>query len=266
MKPVLILAAVLMFGVLIAVHELGHFIAAKLCGVKVNEYSIGMGPLVWHKQGKETLYSLRALPIGGYCAMEGEDEDTGDSRSFVRQPLWKKFIILVAGSGMNFLTGFIIIFCLYIGASAYLTDEIVGFAPEFTLEGKDGLMVGDVFYKIDGWRTYMRGDASLFLSFHQGDTIDLIVLRDGEKVELNNFPMTRREYSSGADSDEKYMGFGIYMGIHQEPANFISHLRFSWLNALDFVQLVRFSLVQLFTGGASVKELSGPVGIVTTIL
>ena len=265
MKPVLILAAVLMFGVLIAVHELGHFIAAKLCGVKVNEYSIGMGPLVWHKQGKETLYSLRALPIGGYCAMEGEDEDTGDSRSFVRQPLWKKFIILVAGSGMNFLTGFIIIFCLYIGASAYLTDEIVGFAPEFTLEGEDGLMVGDVFYKIDGWRTYLRGDASLFLSYHQGETIDLTVLRDGEKVELNNFPMTRREYSSAADSDEKYMGFGIYTGDHIEPANFISHLRFSWLNALDFVQLVRFSLVQLFTGGASMKELSGPVGIVTTI-
>ena len=111
----------------------------------------------------------------------------------------------------------------------------------------------------------MRGDASLFLSFHQGDTIDLVVLRDGEKVELNNFPMIRREYSSGADSNEKYMGFGIYTGDHIEPANFISHLRFSWLNALDFVQLVRFSLVQLFTGGASVKELSGPVGIVTTI-
>ena len=263
MKPVFIFAAVLMFGVLIALHELGHFIAAKLCGVKVNEYSIGMGPLIWQKQGKETLYSLRALPIGGYCAMEGEDEDTGDSRSFVRQPIWKKFIILVAGSGMNFLTGFVIIFCLYTGAAAYLTDEITGFAPEFPLEGENGLMAGDVFYKIDGWRTYLRGDASLFLSYHKGDTIDLTVLRDGEKIVLNQFPMTRREYSDS--NGGTYTGFGLYVGLHEIPADFMSHLRYSWYNALDFVQLVRFSLVQLFTGGASVKELSGPVGIVTTI-
>ena len=97
MKPVFILAAILIFGVLIAVHELGHFVAAKLCGVKVNEFSIGMGPLLWQKQKGETEYSLRALPIGGFCAMEGEDEDTGDCRSFVRQGFWKKFIILAAG-------------------------------------------------------------------------------------------------------------------------------------------------------------------------
>ncbi|MCI9375291.1 MAG: site-2 protease family protein, partial [Oscillibacter sp.] len=85
MKLVYILAAVLIFGVLIAVHELGHFVAAKLCGVRVNEFSLGMGPLLWKKEGKETRYSLRLLPIGGFCAMEGEDEDTGDRRSFVRQ-------------------------------------------------------------------------------------------------------------------------------------------------------------------------------------
>ena len=79
MKPVFILAGILIFGVLIAVHELGHFVAPKLCGVKVNEFSIGMGPLLWHRKRGETEYSLRALPIGGFCAMEGDDEDTGDS-------------------------------------------------------------------------------------------------------------------------------------------------------------------------------------------
>ena len=87
MEIVYILAAILIFGLLIAVHEFGHFITAKLCGVKVNEFSIGMGPLILQKEKGETVYSLRLLPIGGYCAMEGEDEDTGDSRSFVRQPL-----------------------------------------------------------------------------------------------------------------------------------------------------------------------------------
>ena len=89
MTIVYILAAILIFGVLIAVHELGHFLAAKLCGVRVNEFSIGMGPLIWHKETEETQYSLRLLPIGGFCAMEGEDEDSGNERSLGRQGFWK---------------------------------------------------------------------------------------------------------------------------------------------------------------------------------
>ena len=106
MTIVYILAAILIFGVLIAVHELGHFLAAKLCGVRVNEFSIGMGPLIWHKETEETQYSLRLLPIGGFCAMEGEDEDSGDERSLGRQGFWKKVVIFAAGSFMNFLAGF----------------------------------------------------------------------------------------------------------------------------------------------------------------
>ena len=112
MKPVFILAAILIFGVLIAVHELGHFVAAKLCGVRVNEFSIGMGPLIWQKEKGETQYSLRALPIGGYCAMEGEDDDSADPRAFGRAAGWKKFIILCAGAAMNFLTGLLILLAL----------------------------------------------------------------------------------------------------------------------------------------------------------
>ena len=99
MEPIFILAAILIFGVLVAVHEFGHFIAAKLCGVQVNEFSIGMGPLIWHKETEETQYSWRLLPIGGYCAMEGEDEDSGNERSFVRQGFWKKLLILAGGFG-----------------------------------------------------------------------------------------------------------------------------------------------------------------------
>ena len=263
MKPVYILAAILIFGVLIAVHELGHFVAAKLCGVKVNEFSIGMGPLLWQKRKGETEYSLRALPIGGYCAMEGEDEDTGDSRSFVRQGFWKKFIILAAGSLMNFVAGVVIILLLYAGATGFYTDKLVGFAPEFALRGEGGLMEGDIFYKIDGYRTYLRGDASLFLSYHKGDTIDLEVIRDGEKVILKDFPMARQTYS-GSDGTP-YTGFGIYLGAERQEATLGAKLKYTWNTALDFVQLVVFSLKQLFTGGASVADLSGPVGIVSTI-
>ena len=263
MRPLFILAAILIFGILIALHELGHCVVAKLCGVKVNEYSIGMGPLIWQRQGKETLYSLRALPIGGYCAMEGEDEDTGDPRSFVRQPGWKKFLILSAGCAMNFLTGVVLILCLFWGVSAYYVDTLSGFAPGFPLEGEDGLMAGDLFYKIDGYRTYTSGDASMFLSYHQGDTIDLVMLRDGKKVVLKDFPMVRQEYETGDGGT--YTGFGLYLGRQAEEANFAVTMKYTGLYAMKFVQLVRFSLVQLLTGGASFQDLSGPVGIVAQI-
>lgn len=263
MKPIFILAAILIFGVLIAVHELGHFVAAKLCGVRVNEFSIGMGPAVWHRQRGETQYSLRALPIGGFCAMEGEDEDTGDDRSFVRQGFWKKLVILAAGSGMNFLTGLVILLVLYAGATAFYTDQIAGFAPGFPLEGENGLMVGDVFYKIDGYRTYLRGDASLFLSYHDGGTMDLEVIRDGEKVVLKDLPITRQTYLNSDGGT--YTGFGLYVGASAEKANIGSKLKYTWNTAKDFVQLVWFSLVQLVSGGASMEDLSGPVGIVSTI-
>ena len=263
MKIIYILAAILIFGFLIAIHELGHFVAAKLCGVRVNEFSIGMGPEIFSRVKGETQYSLRLLPLGGFCAMEGEDEDTGDSRSFVRQGFWKKLIILAAGSFMNFVVGVLIVTIVYANATAFLTDSISGFAPGFPYEGEQGLMVGDVFYKIDGKRTYVRGDASTYLGAHQGDTIDLVMVRDGEKVVLNDFPMQRATYTGM--NGETYTGFGLYVGIHEEEATFLSKVKFIWYTAMDFVQMTWFSLEQIFGGSANVEDISGPVGIVSAI-
>ncbi len=260
MKIVYILAAILIFGLLIAVHEFGHFITAKLCGVKVNEFSIGMGPLLWQKQKGETEYSLRLLPIGGYCAMEGEDEDTGDSRSFVRQPLWKKFLILVAGTVMNFLTGLVIVLVLFANAGGFCVDQLVDFAEGFPLEGEEGLMVGDVVYKVDGYRTYLWGDTSMLLSYNDGQGIDLEVIRDGEHIVLENFPMYRRDYDGNGRER-----FGISIGPLVVPRTFGTWLQYSWYQALEYVQLVWFSLVQLVTGNVGVQELGGPVMIMDTI-
>ncbi len=130
MTVIFILAAILLFGFLIAIHEFGHFITAKFCGVRVNEFSIGMGPVLWSRQKGETQYSLRAFPIGGFCAMEGEDESSADSRSLTKQGYWKQFLIFAAGSFMNLLAGFVIILLLYSGASGFYTAEIMDFAPE----------------------------------------------------------------------------------------------------------------------------------------
>ena len=256
---VYIIAAILIFGVLIAVHELGHFLAAKACGVRVNEFSIGMGPALYHRKKGDTEYSIRILPIGGYCAMEGEDEDSSDPHALNNCGFWQKVLIFAAGAGMNFLAGVVIIFALYVGASGFYTAQVADFDPDFPLQGENGLMVGDVFYKIDGYRIYTYSDALMYLSYNDGQGIDLVVLRNGKKVVLNDFPMYRGTYDGEAGR------FGLSIGVHEEPGTFFNKLKFTWYSALDYVQLVRFSLVQLITGGASADDLSGPVGIISTI-
>ena len=260
MSFVYILAAILIFGVLIAVHELGHFLAAKLCGVQVNEFSIGMGPAVLHRKKGETAYSFRILPIGGYCAMEGEDGDTGSARAFTRQGFWKKFVILAAGAFMNFLTGLLIVAILFSSAGTFFVDGITGLAPEVSRTGENGLQAGDQIYKINGWRTYFSGDAQMFLSY-SGDTADIEVVRDGRHILVENVARQTCTDQQG----EPYQGFGLYVGRLSVPATVSNRIRYTWYQTMDFVQLVWFSLGQLVTGGAGLNDLSGPVGIVTTI-
>lgn len=262
MNLIYILAAALIFGFLVFIHEAGHCAVAKLCNVQVDEFAVGMGPVLWQRQKGETLYSLRAIPFGGFCAFEGEDEG-GGPQAFHRQGFWKKAAVLVAGSAMNFLAGFVIIAVLHAGAAGFVTDQLSGFAPGFPLEGEDGLMVGDIFYKIDGYRTYLRGDVSTYLAYHQGDTIDLEVIRDGERIMLKDFPMQRQTYAD--QSGGEYVGFGLYVGAHVEEATFLSRLKYTWYTCMNFVQMIRFSLVQLFSGGAGIEDISGPVGIVSVM-
>ena len=261
---VYILIASVIFGVLIALHELGHFVAAKLCGVRVNEFSIGMGPAIWSRERGETQYSLRALPIGGYCAMEGEDDDQStDERSLDRQGFWKKLIIFAAGSLMNLLTGFVIILVLYSGAAGFYTAEIVDFAPEFTQQGEQGLQQGDLIWSIDGERVYLYSDLNLLFSLNHTGVFDLVVIRDGEKVTLEDFSMPLQEYTA-VDGESTYTGYGLYFG-NVEEATLGAKLKTSWLNTVDFIRVVRLSLQMLVTGQAGMDDLSGPVGIVSTI-
>ena len=154
MSAAYVIIAILIFGVLIAIHEFGHFSVAKLCGVKVNEFAVGMGPAIWKKQKGETLYALRAIPLGGYCAMEGEDGDSEDPRAFTAQPAWKRVLILCAGSFNNFLLGLVVIFCLYLSATAFVAPTIASFMEGCPYEGTNGLQVGDRFVKVDGHRIY----------------------------------------------------------------------------------------------------------------
>ena len=254
---VYILIAILIFGVLIAVHEFGHFLAAKACGVRVNEFSIGMGPQLFHKTKGDTEYSLRLLPIGGYCAMEGEDEDSDDDRALGRQVWWKKFIIFVAGAFMNFLTGLIIVICLYAGAQAFYTTEIVELNPDFPQQGEDGLMPGDMIYAINGERIYLKSDVSLIMGLGDTGTIDMTVLRDGKKFDRT---LTKQVYTD--ENGKEYEAYGFtYGGIVK--ATPLLRLQYSWYQTMDYVRIVRLSLQMLLGGKVGIKDMSGPVGIVS---
>ena len=262
MNVIYILAAILIFGVLIAVHELGHFLAAKACGVRVNEFAIGMGPAVWKKQKGDTLYALRIFPVGGFCAMEGEEEDSDDPASLNNQGFWGKLLIFAAGALMNFLTGFLIVFFLYIGAKGFYTADIAALNPDFPQQGESGVMVGDRIYAINGERVYLHSDVSLILQaipLDENGTIEMTLLRDGEKLTRT---LTLQDYTD--ENGESYRAYGFTYG-GMEEANFLTKIKYICLTMVDFVRTVRLSLQMLVNGQASMKDLSGPVGIVTTI-
>jgi len=249
-----VILAIFLFGVLVGIHELGHFIVAKACKVRVEEFSLGMGPAIFSKQKGETLYSLRVVPFGGYCAMAGEDEESEDPRAFTNQAPFKRILILVAGSFMNFVLGLVIVVLLYSGAYAFRSPVLVGFMEGCPYESSEGLQEGDRIWKIDGKRIFQYYNVTDFLSAGDG-VYDIVVIRDGEKVELNDFEMKPILYPG--ETAKKY---GFYMGY--EEATLPIKLRNAWDTTMEFSRMVWMGLSELTSGNVQMDDMAGPVGIV----
>ena len=179
------LIAILFFGVIIFIHEFGHFIFAKLFGVRVNEFALGMGPTLLKKQGKETKYALHLFPIGGYCAMEGEDEESEDDRAFCNKKLWQRMIIVAAGATFNLILG-VIICCFLVGTEGdYVgTRSIVRFYDTAISNSENGLQVHDEILKIDGKRVFSDYDITFLMQRNNTGKYHMVVRRNGEKVDL----------------------------------------------------------------------------------
>ena len=253
-----VLSAIILFSLLIFAHELGHFTAAKLSGVQVNEFALFMGPALWSKQVGETTYSLRLIPIGGYCAMEGEDGGSDNPRSFGNAAWWKRLIILVAGAAVNFVMGVLLMILIYLPVQQEIAPVISSFEPFCTINGPEGLQVGDRIVELDGETIYVQSDFSMLLQFNPGDTHDLVVEREGKKVALPNFHMEKHTVT-----DENGVTRQLYgMNFTIEDLNLSGRLRYAWNQSLDTVRLVRLSLQMLVRGQAGLKDMSGPVGIV----
>jgi len=250
-----IIFAILLFSLLIFVHELGHFLAAKASGVRVNEFSMFMGPAIFKKQVGDTLYALRCIPFGGYCAMEGENEDTDDPHSFQKAAWWKRLIILVAGSFMNLVAGFLILAIVFAPAKQFVVPVIDSAEVGCTVVREDGLHVGDEILKLDGVNIYVQSDFSTLLQLNPGDTHDIVVNRNGEKLVFEDYLMEKHLFPG--EETERY-GFSFAV----EDATFGKKLEYAFNSGLNVIRSVRLSLKMMFSGQAGLSDMSGPVGIV----
>lgn len=253
-----ILFAIALFSLLIFLHELGHFVAAKLSGVRVNEFSMFMGPAIWKKQKGETLYSIRCIPVGGYCAMEGEDGGSDDPRSFDRAAWWKRLIILAAGSLMNFLTGLVLLGIFFGPDQQFIMPVVTQIEEGCSIAGEDGIREGDRILEVDGEKIYVYSDFQMILDLNGGENHDLVLLRDGQRVELKDFAMVKGEFPNEDGSTSLRYGFSFSL----VPASFTETVKYVWNSALDMVRMVRLSLKMLLTGQAGIRDVGGPVMIV----
>ena len=245
-------------------HELGHFIAAKKCGVRVNEFAFGMGPVIWKKQRGETLHTIRLFPIGGFCAMEGEDEDSDDERAFGNKKPWQKIIVLAAGSVMNVLCA-ILIMCIVIGVRGFTTTTI-GEVEAGSAAEAAGLMSGDKIvrmttgetdYEIESWTDISEAINSI------GDegTITVEYVRDGETESASVSPVLTEGTDSSGNAVSYYV-VGISSKVSHNPLKAVVYgAQSTWA----MTKLMFSSLAQLITGGASPDDLTGPVGMVEMV-
>ncbi len=247
------LCVILIFGLIILIHELGHFITAKLFGVTVHEFAIGMGPKLWGKQWGDTLYSVRLIPMGGYVKMEGEDEASESEGAFSRKKPWQRFIVLFAGAFMNLLLGlFLLVLSNGINPnlSVLPTMEVASLQEGMGAEAA-GILPGDVITTVDGNRIHTHLDLNMAL---QGkETVSVAVDRMGEKLSFQ-VPLT-------VQGDYSYLGI-----IRQsQEKNLWNVISYSYFEAFSIVKMTYQSFFGMFTGSVSVNQMSGPVGIVNEI-
>lgn len=274
-----ILLAILVFCVIIIIHELGHFFAAKACGIYVKEFAIGMGPVILRKKGKETDYVIRLLPIGGSCSMEGEDGGYDDAvldnegnviveqrernpRAFNSKPVWQRMIVILAGPVMNLILGFIVVLVMLCTSNVIASTTISDFHSDAVSSSQ--LMVGDKVLSIDGMHVFTSSDIVYKLQSsdrhnESGNLIfDFKVKRDGETILLKDveFMTTQSE-----DSTDIYFDFTVY----RLEKNFGNILSQSVGETCSTARLIIMSLIDILRGKYGLNDMSGPVGVVQVV-
>ena len=242
-----------MLLVLVIPHEWGHLIVAKLCGVKVNEFSVGMGPLLFKKQKGETQYSVRLLPLGGYCAMEGEEEAVDDPRSYSSKTPLQKIAILLAGVTMNVLIAILAVTISYAvaGMPSTTLSQVTPDSPAQIA----GIQAGDTIISIDGVETKVWGDVVRVIDgYHEGDKMEIVYRRDGN---------TQTAFLTPAfdEKEQRYM-VGIVAGVTRNPGMCITGgLTSTW----EINKMMLGAFQSMIKRGVRKDDVTGPVGLVKAV-
>ncbi len=250
-----IVIAIIIFSFIVIFHELGHFLVAKKCDVKVNEFSLGLGPTLLHFTKGETTYSLKLLPFGGACMMEGEDEESSDGRAFSQKSVWQRFAIVAAGPVFNFILAYILSVVL-IGAIGYDTPTITGVMEGYSAE-EQGLQAGDRIVSLNHYKVHFYQEVSVYAFFHPGETLDVTYERDGVKKTAVITPTYNEE-------EGRYL-LGITGNYQREKGNVLETLCYGFYEMKYQIYQTFQSLKMLVTGALTVKDMSGPVGLVKTM-
>jgi regulator of sigma E protease len=232
-------------------HELGHFIAAKKVGIKVNEFAFGMGPAIWKKQGRETLYSIRLFPIGGFCAMEGENDETDNPRAFVNKKPWQKIIVLAAGAFMNILCAIVIM--IVIACALGVATTTISTVATDSPAAEANIVSGDVITAVNGTAIENWSDVGAAISSSEGKPVSITVERDNVEKTVDVTP---------EKTEAGYYAIGITSKVsHNIGSAIINGTIGTW----NMTKSLFESLGQIISGKVGAEDLSGPVGLVQMV-
>ena len=251
-----ILIAILFFELIIIIHESGHYFAARLMKIKVNEFSVGMGPKIFQITRKGTKYTLRWILFGGYCSMEGEDEESDDKNAFFNKKVWQRIFVVVAGAVMNLILGFVIVLIIVCSQNLVGTTQVAKF-DDAAVSSQSGLQVGDTIKSIDGMRVYTTNDVQTGLSRSPDGTVDMVVTRDGKDVDL------QVEFETDEYEGTRYIVMDFWLrGVEKTFGNVIVQ---TFKESVSYARMVFLSVHDLLTGRYGLSDLSGPVGAVSVV-
>jgi len=254
-----ILLALFVFGLLIMIHELGHFLVARAFRVGIHEFSVGMGPKIFSKKSEKSgiEYSLRALPVGGYVSMVGEDEESESPDAFTNKPVWQRILVVLAGPMMNVVLGFLLMLVLVLSSGPLASNTVGQFRDEATSPSY-GLEVGDTIVKVNKVRVH-TGNEVIYEILQSGyEPIDLTVKRNGETVVIDDviFP--------GFEAEGVNFGQPDFL-VYAEKTTFASLMKHTWFRSVSTVKMIFDGLRDLVRGRYGLNAVSGPVGITEEI-
>ena len=251
------IVAIFLFIILIIIHEFGHFIAAKLLGVKVNEFAVGFGPKLFSKRLGETRYAVNLIPLGGYCAMEGEDEGSTDQRAFCNKKPWRRFLIVIMGALFNLIFGLILVAISLAPQELFATTTVAEFDKGASSQ-KYGLRVNDEITHVDGRRIFSTYDLGYAFTNIENGKVDITVNRNGEKTLLRNVKFETDEIDGMT-----YLTRDFY--VYGKEKTFGNYMVETFKTSISYGAVIMRSLIDLIGGKYGISAVSGPVGLTAAI-